>query len=823
MVGNLLISFIFHVIAAGPVEVAVAAPAALLKTAAATASKAAPAAETAAEQEVLRKVRLLQAAGKHVEALELVVKALKSETAAERRALLLFSAGDLAARAGRVSEARAHFRQALDAGTRLDDHARFNLGLAQMKLGEAKSARQQFEAVLESKAPQSMQLEARQHIAEIAAHEKSYVEARRHLAYLQKRRKYTDAYPRVLFQLLRVDRGLKNKSSVCRWARELYSRYPSHPLVAEWSMDLPKARVDGQALGCPVAVRDKLDRIKRLQWAGDSARAQAELNQLRTDAPELGAYTFDMLMANHLINEGATDEALKLLIKHYDTHARDVGYMMQLGKAAARAGEYPAAVGAYYKAYKLAPNGRSSKQALFQAAFMSYQFQDYDGATRKFDEFMGRWPKSGLARDSGWHMAWIRYLKQDYQGAYSAFMELQRPTQKKRRGRTIQVAPANIERVQYWAAMSMLKLGRESDAKELLEKLSGDPGLGYYSVVAHYRLQAIGEKNAPKTEIRSVAAAPDGALEIGAAEGQAIADNEEEESEEAIAGEAAGEGGPVPIPEEKLLTARFNDPHLAKRFDRARELAAVGRADLARQELYEIERSTRSVEDRRKLMTEYQAVDNFNRSSYISEVGFGAERRRGGLAGSRQLWEFAYPRAFERSVASSARSFSVPKEFVWAIMRAESQYRQEVQSPVGAMGLMQLMPFTSRRVAELLGLRAFEVQTLLEPETNIHLGTRYLQRLLDKFSGSIPLAAAAYNAGPHRVQSWLKSFGLLDMDEFIEHIPFVETRNYVKKVSRNFQIYNLLYNAQGPKEGRSLNWLVSPVGVRPSESKSDVW
>src|SRR5690606_5955015 len=127
------------------------------------------------------------------------------------------------------------------------------------------------------------------------------------------------------------------------------------------------------------------------------------------------------------------------------------------------------------------------------------------------------------------------------------------------------------------------------------------------------------------------------------------------------------------------------------------------------------------------------------------------------------------------------------------IMRAESQYRTDVISPVGARGFMQLMPHTARQVAKLLDDGTYRERQLIGPEVNIRLGTRYLQRLLRKFENPIPLAAAGYNAGPHRVESWLSAFGNLDMDEFIEHIPFVETRNYVKKVVRNFGIYRDLY------------------------------
>ena len=96
-----------------------------------------------------------------------------------------------------------------------------------------------------------------------------------------------------------------------------------------------------------------------------------------------------------------------------------------------------------------------------------------------------------------------------------------------------------------------------------------------------------------------------------------------------------------------------------------------------------------------------------------------------------------------------------------------------------------------------------------------------MQRLLEKFSNSIPLAAAGYNAGPHRVHAWVRNFGSLDMDEFIEHIPYVETRNYVKKVVRNYQLYSLLYSGGT----HSLRWLVEPVGVTLDEKvpTKEIW
>jgi soluble lytic murein transglycosylase len=241
-----------------------------------------------------------------------------------------------------------------------------------------------------------------------------------------------------------------------------------------------------------------------------------------------------------------------------------------------------------------------------------------------------------------------------------------------------------------------------------------------------------------------------------------------------------------------------------------------------RWELQNLDSQVRHPQDRRVMMTELHRMGRWDRSSTLGELAFSGPRLRGGLDGARDLWEFAYPKAWVDYVVPSAKSAGVDEELVWSIMRAESQYRAEARSPVGATGLMQIMPFTGEKVSsQLLGKDHFQPTDLQDPEINVRFGARYLQRLIEKFGGSLPLVAAGYNAGPHRVQNWLRGFGALRMDEFIEHIPFVETRNYVKKVSRNYQIYRLLYR----DDRGSLSWLVKPVGVTPDSGPNalEVW
>jgi soluble lytic murein transglycosylase len=128
------------------------------------------------------------------------------------------------------------------------------------------------------------------------------------------------------------------------------------------------------------------------------------------------------------------------------------------------------------------------------------------------------------------------------------------------------------------------------------------------------------------------------------------------------------------------------------------------------------------------------------------------------------------------------------------IIRQESSFDSGAVSPSGARGLMQLMPFTAEAVAKQVGSPTSLVSLTENPAHNMRLGTAYLEEMLQRFGNSLPLAIAAYNAGPHRVDEWLSAYGdprtsAIDMVDWIELIPFNETRNYVQRVSENVVVY----------------------------------
>lgn len=132
---------------------------------------------------------------------------------------------------------------------------------------------------------------------------------------------------------------------------------------------------------------------------------------------------------------------------------------------------------------------------------------------------------------------------------------------------------------------------------------------------------------------------------------------------------------------------------------------------------------------------------------------------------------------------------------VHGLVRQESAFHQKAVSRAGARGLMQLMPGTARLVSRKLKIRYSRARLLRDPAYNIRLGQSYLKQMLDRFDGSVIMALAAYNAGPHRVQRLVRTFGhpgptIFDMVDWIEQIPFTETRNYVQRVLENRAVYH---------------------------------
>lgn len=141
-----------------------------------------------------------------------------------------------------------------------------------------------------------------------------------------------------------------------------------------------------------------------------------------------------------------------------------------------------------------------------------------------------------------------------------------------------------------------------------------------------------------------------------------------------------------------------------------------------------------------------------------------------------------YPLPFKSEFEEHASAAQISPTWAYGIARSESLFMRDIRSSAGAVGLMQLMPATGRSVAEDIELPYSGLDTLVNPQANIQLGTMYLGQMAERYDGNHVLATAAYNAGPHRVDRWRPQDGTLDARAWIENIPFNETRKYVRRV-----------------------------------------
>jgi len=179
-------------------------------------------------------------------------------------------------------------------------------------------------------------------------------------------------------------------------------------------------------------------------------------------------------------------------------------------------------------------------------------------------------------------------------------------------------------------------------------------------------------------------------------------------------------------------------------------------------------------------------------------------------------WEQRFPMPLRETVLRRAQAIGLEPAYVYGLIRQESRFIMDARSHVGASGLMQVMPATAKWTARKIGLNDFRPEQINDRETNVAIGTGYLKLVLDDFGGSMPLAAAAYNAGPGRSRQW-RNGPVLEAAIWAENIPFHETRDYVKKVLSNTTNYAAILTGQP----QSLKARLGQVGPRSASAPAE--
>lgn len=198
---------------------------------------------------------------------------------------------------------------------------------------------------------------------------------------------------------------------------------------------------------------------------------------------------------------------------------------------------------------------------------------------------------------------------------------------------------------------------------------------------------------------------------------------------------------------------------------------------------------------------------SLNEAGYpIDGIRLGWELRDRGREWDCALLRVVYPFPYRDLLTSRAEELGLDPWLVAGLVRQESAFHPSIVSPAGAIGLMQVMPATGRQLARASGVRDFTTETLENAEVNVHLGTRFLAEMFERYDGDVPLFLSAYNAGPTRANRWRRMPEASDPERFTERIPFAETRGYVKNVVRNRALYRWLYGGGDATPGSAALW-----------------
>jgi soluble lytic murein transglycosylase len=242
-----------------------------------------------------------------------------------------------------------------------------------------------------------------------------------------------------------------------------------------------------------------------------------------------------------------------------------------------------------------------------------------------------------------------------------------------------------------------------------------------------------------------------------------------------------------PLPQPKLVDSFPADsPHLAK----ARLLANAGLNEYVAEEI-----KADSDSDSWSALAEAQIYANYGETFRALR----ALKRALPYATTASVdsiplayWRILYPQPYWDTIKAESAKYNLNPYMVASLIRQESEFNPSAISYANAWGLMQLLPSVGHQLAREEGMAHFETFQLLDPETNIKLGTRYLRQMLDKFGGVEEYALAAYNAGDNRVTDWKAAGPYSGMDEFVESIPFTQTREYVEAILRNEETYKAI-------------------------------
>ncbi len=521
--------------------------------------------------------------------------------------------------------------------------------------------------------------------------------------------------------------------------RNVFYNMPNSTEADGAGIELRKLHVTG-------SIAERRTRAELLFKTRHYPDAAHDYRDLEDEVPAADRPVIQLSLATALEKSGQSQEARKLLTS-MGTQSGDAEAqrLYLLSETARSTSDEDAVLRTIAQLREYGPSSPWLEQALYSAANMNLLKRDYDHAIDLYREVEQRFPNGNRTPYAHWKASWLAFR--------------QGRTDEARKGFEDQIAlypnSGEVPAALYWRGRMAEEEKNLGMARAFYQKLSDRYHNYYYAELARERLKTLhvtGEESlqyALLDHIPSLPAAPkitvtpppDDNLRVARARllaNGALADQAVRELQAA----AAEENGAWAPPE------------------MARVYQDGGRYD-------------RGIELMKRTTPNYFAVD-------IPDL-------------PRPYWEALFPKAYWNDLHKYSTLNGLDPYLVASLIRQESEFNAGAISRANAVGLMQLLPKTGKTVARQIKLRGYSAPQLYTPSVNLQLGTRYFKDMVNKYNGQFEYALAAYNAGTDRVEDWLGQGHYRDPQEFVESIPFTETREYVQAILRNANVYRQLY------------------------------
>jgi soluble lytic murein transglycosylase len=532
--------------------------------------------------------------------------------------------------------------------------------------------------------------------------------------------------------------------------RHLYITMPASPEADAAATDLQTLQASG-ALP-PPAFNERKQRATLLMQANRFSDAVNEYRALLNDAPPDEKPALQVALGVALRRAGKDSEAAGLLQNTQVTGEANAIRLYNLGELARDKGDDAAFLDNLNRMRQEVPTSAWFATALLSAGNKYLLAKDYDHAIDAYRELYTRFPKDPRASYTHWKAAWLDYRQGRLDQAKEEFQE-----QIARWPNDDQVAAAL-----YWRGRVAEAENDRSTAIAFYAKVSDRFRNYYYGFLGRERLKQLGPLQTVSTNTL-LNAIP----------------------------------RPKPLPEEAQET---DPPPGDLHVEKSKLLENAGLTDYAVKELQEADGGQGANWATLQIGRIYRDAGKYYRSLQVLKRAVPAYYSLDFGALPREYWKHLFPRPYWSDLQNYAGQNDLNPDLVASLIRQESEFNPNAISYANAWGLMQLLPKVGRGEAKELKMR-FSQELLLSPTVNLRLGTRYLKEMIDHYNGQVEYALAAYNAGTNRVDDWLASGNFKDVPEFVESIPFTQTREYVQAIMRNAQVYRQLYAGQKAERG----------------------